>query len=132
MRRVLQAGWMAAIAVLIAVSSPLCAQERPPRPLEARDVKIPPYEIRTMPNGLRVVVVSQHEQPAISLRLLIKAGSAQDPGNKPGVAAMAGALLDQGTAKRSSEQIADAIDYVGGALGTGAGTDLSLRTRTLT
>ena len=125
MRRVLQAGWMAAIAVLIAVSSPLCAQERPPRPLEARDVKIPPYEIRTMPNGLRVVVVSQHEQPAISLRLLIKAGSAQDPGNKPGVAAMAGALLDQGTAKRSSEQIADAIDYVGGALGTGAGTDLS-------
>jgi zinc protease len=123
--RLLQTCWMVLIAVLIAVSSPVCAQERPPRPLEARDVKIPPYEIRTLPNGLKVVVVSQNEQPAISLRLLVKAGSAQDPGNKPGVAAMVGALLDQGSAKRSSEQIADAIDYVGGALGTGAGTDLS-------
>ncbi|HTV00397.1 MAG TPA: pitrilysin family protein [Luteitalea sp.] len=125
MRRMGRTFWMVAVAALIAVSSPVCAQDRPPRPLEARDVKIPPYEIRTLPNGLRVVVVSQHEQPAISLRLLVRAGSAQDPANKPGVAAMAGALLDQGSAKRSSEQIADAIDYVGGALGTGAGTDLS-------
>jgi len=71
------------------------------------------------------VVVSQDEQPAVSLRLLVRAGSAQDPANKPGVAAMVGALLDQGTAKRSSEQISDTIDYVGGALGSGAGTDLS-------
>jgi zinc protease len=111
--------------VLVAVSSPVCAQDRPPRPLAARDIKIPPYEIRTLANGLRVVVVSQNEQPAVSLRLLTKAGSAQDPAGKPGVAAMVGALLDQGTKTRSSEQISDAIDYVGGALGSGAGTDLS-------
>jgi len=125
MVRSMQTLWVAAIAVLIAVTSPLCAQERPPRPLAARDVKIPPYEVRTLPNGLRVVVVSQHEQPAVSLRMLVKSGSAQDPDGKPGVAAMVGALLDQGTARQSSEQISDAIDYVGGALGSGAGTDLS-------
>ncbi len=113
------------VGLLIAASSPLCAQERPPRPLQASDVKIPPYEIQTLPNGLRVVVVSQHEQPAVSLRLLVRAGSAQDPADKPGIAAMAGALLDQGTAKRSSAEISDTIDYVGGALGSGAGTDLS-------
>ena len=125
MVRSMQTLWVAVIAVLVAVTSPLCAQERPPRPLEAHDIKIPPYEVRTLPNGLRVVVVSQHEQPAVSLRMLVKAGSAQDPAGKPGVAAMVGALLDQGSAKRSSEQISDAIDYVGGALGSGAGTDLS-------
>lgn len=123
--RSLSSMWMLAIAALIAVCSPLCAQERPPRPLAAPDIKIPPYEIRTLPNGLRVVVVSQNEQPAVSLRMLVKAGSAQDPSGKPGVAAMVGALLDQGSAKRSSEEISDAIDYIGGALGTGAGTDLS-------
>ncbi len=117
--------WALIVVVLVAASSPLCAQERPPRPLAAPDIRIPPYEIRTLPNGLRVVVVSQNEQPAVSLRMLVKAGSAQDPDGKPGVAAMVGALLDQGTAKRSSEEISDAIDYVGGALGTGAGTDLS-------
>lgn len=125
MPRSLQSLWIAAIAVLVAVSSPLCAQERPPRPLAARDVKVPPYEVRTLSNGLRVVVVSQNEQPAVSLRMLVKAGSAQDPPSKPGVAAMVGALLDQGTKTRTSEQISDTIDYVGGALGSGAGTDLS-------
>ncbi len=124
-RRALELGLVLVVAALIAVSSPVCAQERPPRPLEAGDVRIPPYEIRTLPNGLRVVVVSQHEQPAVSLRLLVRAGSAQDPADKPGIAAMVGALLDQGTARRSSSEIADTIDYVGGALGTGAGADLS-------
>jgi zinc protease len=121
----MQATWVLVIAALVAVSSPLCAQERPPRPLAAPDIKIPPYEIRTLSNGLRVVVVSQNEQPAVSLRMLVKAGSAHDPEGKPGVAAMVGALLDQGTAKRSSEEVSDAIDYIGGALGSGAGTDLS-------
>lgn len=125
MARSMQTLLTLAVAALVALSSPLCAQERPPRPLAAPDLKIPPYEIRTLPNGLRVVVVSQNEQPAVSLRMLVKSGSAQDPEGKPGVAAMVGALLDQGSAKRSSEEISDAIDYIGGALGTGAGTDLS-------
>jgi zinc protease len=123
--RAAQLLFLAMMTSLVAVTSPLCAQERPPRPLEAPPVRVPPYEVRTMPNGLRVVVVSQNEQPAVSLRMLVKAGTAQDPTGRPGVAAMVGALLDQGTAKRSSEQISDVIDYVGGALGTGAGTDLS-------
>lgn len=125
MRRLMPSWFVAAVALLVAASSPLCAQERPPRPLAAPDIKIPPYQVRTMANGLRVVVVSQNEQPAVSLRMLVKAGSAQDPAGKTGVAAMVGALLDQGSATRSSEEISDAIDYIGGALGSGAGTDLS-------
>jgi zinc protease len=99
--------------------------ERPPRPLAARDVKFPPYAMRTLPNGLQVVAVSHHEQPAVSLRLLIRSGGAQDPPQKPGVAALAAALLDQGTATRSAEQIAQTIDSIGGALGSGSGTDLT-------
>jgi zinc protease len=99
--------------------------ERPPRPLQAKSVQFPPYEMHTLPNGLRVVVVQQHEQPVVSLRLLVRAGAAQDPKEKAGVATLAAALLDQGTATRTASQIADQIDYIGGGLGTGAGTDLS-------
>lgn len=99
--------------------------ERPPRPLEAHDVKFPPYTIRIFANGLEVVAISHHEQPAVSLRLIVRAGSAQDPEDRPGVASLAATLLDQGTTTRSAEQIADAIDSIGGALGTGAGADLS-------
>jgi zinc protease len=99
--------------------------ERPPRPLAARDVKFPPYQMRTLGNGLQVIAVSHHEQPAVSLRLLIRAGGSQDPVVKPGVAALAAALLDQGTTSRSAEQIATTIDSIGGAVGAGSGSDLT-------
>jgi zinc protease len=99
--------------------------ERPPRALEAHAVTFPPYAVKTLANGLQVIAVSHHEQPAVSLRLIVRAGAAQDPAGKPGVANLAAALLDQGTSTKSAEQIADAIDSIGGALGTGAGSDLS-------
>ena len=38
---------------------------------------------------------------------------------------MVATLLDQGTTTRSAAEIADTIDFMGGGLGTGAGTDLS-------
>jgi zinc protease len=99
--------------------------ERPPRPLAAREVKFPPYAMRTLGNGLQVVAVSHHEQPAVSLRLLVRAGGALDPADKPGVASLAAAVLDQGTTTRSAEQIAATIDSIGGIMGSGSGTDLS-------
>jgi len=99
--------------------------ERPPQPLASRDVAFPPFEIKSLPNGLQVVVVNHHEQPAVSLRLIVRAGSAQDPVGKPGVAALAMSLLDQGTTSRSAQQIAETIDTVGGELSAGTGRDLS-------
>lgn len=99
--------------------------ERPPRPLEARPVRFPPYEIRKLPNGLQVVIVSHHEQPSVSVRMIVRAGAAQDPKGKMGLAMLTATLLDQGAGDRTAQQIADAIDFVGGILGTGAGTDLT-------
>lgn len=99
--------------------------ERPPRPLPAREVKFPPYEVRTLKNGLQVIAVLHHEQPAVSFRLIVRAGGAMDPSDRPGVASLAATLLDQGTTTRSAAEIASTVDSVGGALGTGAGTDLS-------
>ena len=83
--------------------------ERPPRALPAREASFPPYQVRTLPNGLQVVAVSHHEQPAVSLRLLVRAGGSQDPANKAGVAYVAASLLDQGTTTKNAEQIASTI-----------------------
>ena len=33
--------------------------------------KFPPYEVRTLANGMQVVAVLHHEQPAVSMRLLV-------------------------------------------------------------
>src|SRR5665647_3915666 len=69
----------------------------PPRPLAEREVKFPPYEAKTLPNGMTVAVVVHNEQPAVSLRMILRAGVAQDPAGKFGVASMVATLLDQGT-----------------------------------
>ena len=115
---VLSAGSLAAQAVN-------WPSERPPRPLPARDVRFPPYEFRTLPNGLQVIAVSHHEQPAVSLRLILRVGGSQDPQDKSGLAMLAASLLDQGTTTRDAETIASTIDSVGGAIGTGSGSDLT-------
>jgi zinc protease len=102
--------------------------EFPPRPLAARSVNFPPYQMQTLPNGLQVMVVLHHEQPAVSMRLLVRAGSAFDPKSKNGLVHLVSSLLDQGTAgtaPKSAEEFNDAIDFIGGAAGAGAGTDLS-------
>jgi zinc protease len=99
--------------------------ESAPRPLASRPVTFPPYEVRTLPNGLRVVVVEHHEQPAVSLRMLVGAGTAQDLAPKLGVANMVASLLDKGTATRTAQQIADAVDTLGGNVSIGAGTDVT-------
>jgi zinc protease len=100
-------------------------RDNPPRPLPARPVTVPSYELRKLANGMQVVLVSQNEQPAISVRMIVRAGAAHDPKGKYGLAMMAATLLDQGAGTRTAEQIAEEIDFIGGALNTGAGTDLS-------
>jgi zinc protease len=98
-------------------------RENPPGPLRSRSVSFPPYEFHTLPNGMQVIVVMHHEQPEVSMRLLVRAGAAYDPAGKSGVATLLAQLLNQGTTTRSAQQIADAIDSIGGSMDTGAGSD---------
>jgi zinc protease len=100
-------------------------RQSPPAPLAARPFKIPPYDIRTLPNGLRVLVVPHHEQPSVSFRVLVRAGAAQEPEDRPGVANFVATLLDQGTTTRSASAIADLIDSAGGLVGVGSGNELT-------
>ena len=100
-------------------------QERPPGPLAERPVDIPAYEIRTLDNGLQVVVVPHREQPAVSFRLLVRAGTVQEPAGKPGVAGFVAALLNQGTTTKTAGDIAVLIDSAGGLISVGSGNELS-------
>ena len=82
--------------------------KRPPRPLPAHEVQFPPYEIRTLDNGLQVVAVLHHEQPIVSMRMIVRAGAALDPRGKAGLADLAASLLDQGTTTRTANEMNDA------------------------
>ena len=114
---------IALCASVATAQTPNWPSERPPRPLAPREVQFPPYETRTFANGMQVIAVLHHEQPAVSMRLLVRAGSLLDLADKAGTAFLAAALLDQGTTTRSAQEIADQIDFIGGALGTGSNPD---------
>jgi zinc protease len=95
-----------------------------PAPGAPRPFEFPIAATKTLPNGLRVFVVTDHREPAVAARLVIlSAGSIQDPAGMPGVAGMTAGLLTQGTAKRTAKEIAEAIDFVGGSLDAKAGRD---------
>ena len=113
------------LSTVASAQSAVWPSERPPLPGPARDIKFPPYQIQTLPNGLQVVVVMHHEQPAVTMRLLVRAGTATDARGKLGLAHLAASLLDQGTRTMSAEEMNDAVDFIGGAMGAGAGTDLT-------
>lgn len=103
---------------LVAASSPAQEKQTPPPPKPAKEITFPAFQEKTLANGLRVVVIEQHETPSLSLRLLVPAGKVHTPDGKAGLADATAALLREGTASRSSQQIAQAIDSVGGQLTT--------------
>lgn len=119
-------GWIVAVLTLISAAG-AAAQTRgtPPRPLAARDVKFPPYHVQTLPNGLQVVTVLHHEQPVVSMRMIVRAGGALDPKGKNGLADLAMSVVTQGAAGKSALDLNGEIDFMGAVLGAGAGTDLS-------
>src|SRR5438445_6773518 len=117
---------LSSISVSLAhAQNPTWPSEFPPRPLPARPVNFPPYQMQQLPSGLRMVAVSHHEQPVVSVRLLVGAGSSLDPKGKTGLAHLTASLLDQGTTTASASELNDTIDFIGGGMSTGAGTDLS-------
>lgn len=119
----------AALALtLMAASAPAQPKQAPPPPKPAREIHFPAFEEKTLANGLRVVVIEQHETPSVSVRLLFPGGKVHTPPGKAGLADATAALLREGTATRSSQQIAQTIDSVGGELNVVAGLESGFAT----
>ncbi|HEY2384754.1 MAG TPA: pitrilysin family protein [Terriglobia bacterium] len=78
------------------------------------------FDVHThlLPNGLKVLLVENPSIPTVSLTASVFTGARYDPEAKAGLAIMVSRLLDEGTATRTSLEIADAIESVGGAIET--------------
>lgn len=115
---------IAATALALALlPSPGQAQQDPPPPLPLEPVEFPDFREFTLSNGARVVVVTNDEVPFVTVNLVIRGGTAADPEGREGTASMVAQLLTQGTADRTHEEIAEAMDFLGASLGAGAGRD---------
>ncbi len=70
----------------------------------AVDVQSPP-----MPKGEQLWFVEDHTLPMIAMTVSLPAGSAYDPAGKPGLAAFAGNLLDEGAGKMNAQAFQTAL-----------------------
>jgi predicted Zn-dependent peptidase len=124
----------AAFGVMLMISAAGGAEKldrnQKPAPGPTPPVATPRIERATLTNGLSVWLVQRHELPAVNATLQIRSGSSVD-GAQAGIASMTAALLDEGTAKRSSLDFAKALDMLGANLSASAGaeqTSISLET----
>ena len=84
-------------------------------------------------NGLKIVFVEKPELPMVSIGLLVRAGGVTDSPDKPGLSHMVASMLLEGTSTRSSQQIADEMEYLGAHLSSDAAREYAfLSTETLT
>ena len=98
---------------------------KPPTLGAAPALRVPPITTRHLPNGLKIVVVEQHELPLADVLLQIRSGGEADPAGHSGTAALTAALLTEGTTTRSALEIADQAAFLGVRVGAGSGWEQS-------
>ncbi|HEX3673775.1 MAG TPA: pitrilysin family protein [Rhizomicrobium sp.] len=87
----------------------------------AVDVQTPP-----VPRGEQLWFVEDHTLPMIAMTVAIPAGSAYDPAGKPGLAAFAAALMDEGAGRLNSQQFQTALSNRAIHLSIGAERDWTI------
>ena len=101
-------------------AAPVAASPTPPALAAPTPLKLPAMVERTLPNGLRLIIVEQRELPVVDAYLVVRSGSEADPQNKAGVATLTANMLDEGAGTRDALALAEEIGFLAVRLGTSA------------
>jgi zinc protease len=91
----------------------------------AQTLHLPPHEKVVLKNGLTVLLLEKHGVPLVNISAIVKAGAGSDPSGQEGLATTTAGLLRKGTKKRSAQQFAADLDYIGGEFEAEAGPDFT-------
>jgi predicted Zn-dependent peptidase len=98
----------------------LFPQERfrktPPSPEPLQEFRLPAPETVPLSNGLKVSVVFRDSMPMMSLELILDAGEIRSPEKSPGLATFAANMFSRSTQFRSTEEIEELVESIGGSL----------------
>src|SRR5580700_3500597 len=107
----------------LALTGQTIDRTKPPETPPIPSYKLPPISSVTLPNGLNVVLIEDARFPLVAARLNFPAGSKFDPNDQPGLSEAVATLLIEGTNTRTSRQISEEADAIGGSLGGSSGSD---------
>jgi zinc protease len=94
-----------------------------PGPAPLKPFRAPRFVRRTLANGIDAWIAPWKTLPLVSVRLLIPAGTADDPRGKSGLSTLTATLLDKGTTARTATELAQALELLGVTLATRASAD---------
>ena len=80
----------------------------------------------TLENGLKILTVEHHQVPLVSMLALVPAGASSDPPHHPGLAAITGDMLDEGSGDRSALEVHEALGRIGAQLELDVGHDATV------
>jgi len=109
--------------LLFSVCASAADMSRPPDVPAMRAVKLPPRAEWKLQNGLTVVLVEDRRVPLVTARLSIAGGESAIAPEDAGLAGAVAELLTDGTAKKTSKEIAEAAELFGGSLSADAEPD---------
>lgn len=101
-------------------------RSRLPGPGPEPVLRFPEVSKRRLDNGIEVRTVEHRGVPVVSFLLLLAAGSAADPIQRPGLAALTADMLDEGSGDRSALDIEDALSGMGAQFETEVGSDATV------
>ncbi len=113
------------LAVTLAVSA-LAAQPAPDyRKLEypkLHDIVMPEIKHVTLPNGMRLLLLEDHELPLINISARIRVGSMYEPADKIGLADITGEVMRTGgTHARTGDELDDQLEQIAASVETSIG-----------
>ena len=83
-----------------------------------------------LPSGLDLWTIEHGSLPVATMVLLVRAGSAADPVDRPGLASLTGDMLDEGAGDRDALGVHDALARIGAQFDTEVGPDATFLTLT--
>jgi zinc protease len=87
-----------------------------------RPVQIPKVETLTLPNGMKVYLLEDHELPVINGTALVRTGNLFDPADKVGLAGITGATMRSGGTKdKTGDQLDEQLENIAARVESGIG-----------
>src|SRR5260370_33229964 len=89
----------------------------------AQTLKVPAHEKIVLKNGLALLLMEKHGVPIVNVAESVKGGSVADPTGREGLASVTAGLLRKGTARRSAQQFAADLDFIGAEFSADSSAD---------
>ena len=87
------------------------------------EIKIPQVWDTKLPNGLRIYGIQNDEVPLVQFEIVIDGGQLLEDSNKVGVVNIMARMMTQGTAKKTPQELEEAIQELGASINVSANTE---------